>query len=204
MTSTENPSPVGRPREFDHEAVLSAVIELFWEKGYGATSVGDIVERTGLSKSSLYGAFGSKDELYRTALDRYLGDQSAHVQDVLVNGTSGLDDIEAFFGRVEEQIDVNQQRGCLAVNTATELHTGEPALVELGVAHREVMRRGFAAALCRAAERGEIDRARIADGANTLVATAIGLAVMIRGGAPPSELRAHARSATAFLRTTTG
>ena len=50
--------------------MLDAVVDLFWEQGDRATSVGDVVKRTGLSNSSLYGAFGSKDTLFHTALDR--------------------------------------------------------------------------------------------------------------------------------------
>ncbi|MGI9610581.1 MAG: TetR/AcrR family transcriptional regulator, partial [Acidimicrobiia bacterium] len=96
MTSAETSAPIGRPREFDHDSVLATVIDIFWEQGYSATSIGDVVERTGLSKSSLYGAFGSKEQLYRTALDRYLSDHRVMVTSSLRDGRRGVADIHAF------------------------------------------------------------------------------------------------------------
>ncbi len=200
MVTSDTTAPIGRPREFDRNAVLADVVDLFWEKGFSATSLTDILERTGLSRSSLYGAFGSKDELYRAALDRYLSDHHDMVAALLVDGRRGLDDIDAFLSRVEEQAVIGDGRGCLAVNTATELRSLEPALVDIGARHREILRAGFAAALERAAAVGEVDRCRVADLANTLVATALGLAVMVRGGASPTEISAQIESAKQSLR----
>ncbi len=200
MTTTEPASPLGRPREFDTDAVLDVVVDLFWEKGYGATSVGDIVDRTGLSKSSIYGAFGSKDALYEKALDRYLVGHRKALEERLINGSRGLDDVDQFFDGVEDQVRHSQTRGCLAVNTATELRTSEPVLVQLGARHRAAMREAFAAALTRAADLGEIESDRVDDLANNLVTTALGFGVMVGGGASPSEVRAHLASVRASLR----
>ncbi|MER6942046.1 helix-turn-helix domain-containing protein, partial [Nocardioides sp. NPDC000441] len=61
----------GRPRSFDEDAVLDAVMRAFWEHGYEGTSVATLEAATGLKAPSLYGAFGSKEVLYRAALDRY-------------------------------------------------------------------------------------------------------------------------------------
>lgn len=201
MTSTDTAAPVGRPRAFDADDVLALVVDLFWEKGYAATSIGDVVERTGLSKSSLYGAFGSKEELYRTALVRYLDDHRAMVDAVLTAGTGGLSDIDAFFDRIGEQVEVvGETRGCLVVNTSTELGTTEPALVELGAAHRGFLRVGFVAALERAVSEGEFDPRHVAITADLMVTCVLGLAVMIRGGAQLEEIRRHIRAAKESLR----
>ena len=200
MTTTEPASPLGRPREFDTDAVLDVVVDLFWEKGYGATSVGDIVERTGLSKSSIYGAFGSKDALYEKALDRYLVGHRQALEERLINGSRGLDDVDQFFDGVEDQVRQSETRGCLAVNTATELRTSEPVLVQLGARHRAAMREAFAAALTRAADLGEIEPHRVDDLANNLVTTALGFGVMVGGGASAEEVRAHLASVRASLR----
>ncbi|MBC7279602.1 MAG: TetR/AcrR family transcriptional regulator [Nocardioides sp.] len=61
----------GRPRSFDEDAVLDAVMRAFWEHGYEGTSVATLEAATGLKAPSLYGAFGSKELLYQTALERY-------------------------------------------------------------------------------------------------------------------------------------
>ena len=183
--------------------MLTTVVELFWEKGFSATSVDDIAARTGLSKSSLYGAFGSKYKLYHTALERYLADHHAMVASLLIDSSQGLDDVDAFFGRIWEQVDcVGEDRGCLAVNTATELGSSEPALIEFGTQHRGFLREGFTAALERAVNLGEFDGDRVADMANVLLTTVIGLAVMIRGGASAAEIHAHLESTKQSLRQT--
>ena len=63
---------MARPREFDYEKVLDGGLQLFWREGYEATSLDGLLEKTGLSKSSFYGAFGSKHEMLLVALDRYI------------------------------------------------------------------------------------------------------------------------------------
>ncbi|MCZ6578878.1 MAG: helix-turn-helix domain containing protein, partial [Gammaproteobacteria bacterium] len=62
---------MARPREFDEIKVKEALMRVFWEKGYEATSMQDLVEATGLLKGSLYGAFGDNRALYMVALAQY-------------------------------------------------------------------------------------------------------------------------------------
>jgi AcrR family transcriptional regulator len=61
----------GRPRAFDREAALAKATQLFWTKGYSATSISDLTEAMGIGSPSLYAAFGSKDALYAEALNHY-------------------------------------------------------------------------------------------------------------------------------------
>ena len=63
---------MARPREFEEDAVLDAAMECFWNRGYEATSMRDLVEKTGITGASLYNAFGDKRALYERALDRYV------------------------------------------------------------------------------------------------------------------------------------
>ena len=72
--------------------VLDVVVELFWTKGYEATSISDIVEATGLNKSSLYNTFGPKNDLFEAAVERYLDMRTAMMTEVVGDGTAGLDD----------------------------------------------------------------------------------------------------------------
>ena len=62
---------MARPREFDDSVVLDAAVERFWNRGYEATSVRDLIEATGLTGASLYNAFGDKRALFRAALAHY-------------------------------------------------------------------------------------------------------------------------------------
>lgn len=61
----------GRPRQYDPEAALDAVLEVFWRAGYAAASLDDICEATGMNKPSVYAAFGDKRTLYLRAINRY-------------------------------------------------------------------------------------------------------------------------------------
>jgi AcrR family transcriptional regulator len=64
----------GRPREFDEDEVLRAALRVFWEKGYESTSLSDLLAAMGLTKSSLYKAFGSKEALFWRVVERYQRD----------------------------------------------------------------------------------------------------------------------------------
>jgi TetR/AcrR family transcriptional regulator, copper-responsive repressor len=63
--------PRGRPRTFDRDAALEKAMLLFWERGFEGTSMDELTAAMGMSPSSLYSAFGGKEQLYREAVDRY-------------------------------------------------------------------------------------------------------------------------------------
>ena len=65
--------PAGRPREFDHETALRAAMLVFWKRGYEGASLADLTEAMGISKPTLYAAFGDKESLLREAVRTYLG-----------------------------------------------------------------------------------------------------------------------------------
>src|SRR4051812_17607670 len=68
------PRPRGRPRGFDRDAALDRALPVFWRQGYEGASIADLTQAMGITTPSLYGAFGSKERLYREALDRYRAD----------------------------------------------------------------------------------------------------------------------------------
>ena len=70
---------IGRPREFDRDAALEAAMLLFWRKGFAMTSMNDLCAAMGIRSPSLYAAFGSKEDLYLEAFDRYGDDWGSHV-----------------------------------------------------------------------------------------------------------------------------
>jgi TetR/AcrR family transcriptional repressor of nem operon len=178
----------GRPRQFDPDQVLDQLVDLFWEKGYAATSMSDIVEATGLNKSSLYNSFGSKEEMFELAIDHYLSMRSAALHGVR-DGTSGLEDVFAFIDAVhQEATGPNRSRGCMAVNSTTELGNRDEAMVAASARFRDELRTSVSAALKRAATAGEIDGEEVGHHAETLVSFMLSLAVIARGGAGKPEL----------------
>src|ERR1700761_9677931 len=85
---------VGRPREFDRDAALEAAMLLFWRKGFAATSMTDLCDAMDVRSPSLYAAFGSKEELYLEAVERYVDIQGHLVWDRLEDGATARAGVE--------------------------------------------------------------------------------------------------------------
>jgi AcrR family transcriptional regulator len=200
IAATEEAPSRGRPRKFDDDAVLEALVQLFWEKGYEATSMTDIVSATGLNKSSLYSSFGSKDELFEMALSRYIDFRAGMISNVVGDGTRGLDDVTMLFEYLWAEInDIGEHRGCLAINTGTEMGSRNQGVADLSDRYRSLMRDGLSKAFTRAAERGEIDVENVVTYTSLMVSFIIGTAVMVRSGAPNGELRGQLDAATKLV-----
>lgn len=118
---------MARPREFDENTVLDAAVLCFWKQGYEATSVRDLVERTGLAAASLYNAFGDKRALYRRALDHYVA-QSIADRIRRCEALPPRQAIEAFFEAIlERSLGDSDCKGCLLVNAALDVAPRDPA-----------------------------------------------------------------------------
>lgn len=180
----------GRPRQFDDDAVLDALVQLFWQQGYEATSMADIVAATGLNKSSLYNSFGSKDQLFEMALRRYVDFRAGMMSELIGDDSQGLNAVINFFEHLWTEVDeMGEHRGCLAINTGTEMGTRDSGVANIGARYRSIMRDGLSQAFTRAAEMGEIDAENVETYTSLIVSFIIGTAVMVRSGAPNEELR---------------
>jgi AcrR family transcriptional regulator len=73
----------GRPREFDTEEALASALRVFWEKGYEGASLSDLTDAMGITRPSLYAAFGNKEDLFKRALDLYESEKLAYVGSAL-------------------------------------------------------------------------------------------------------------------------
>jgi len=117
---------MARPREFDEEAVVDAAVQCFWAHGYEATSVRDLIEKTGITGASLYNAFGDKRALYQRALDHYVEDS---VLDRIrrCEALAPREAIGAFFAEiVRRSLDDHQHKGCMLVNAALDVLPSDP------------------------------------------------------------------------------
>ena len=118
---------MARPREFDEGTVLDAAVLCFWRQGYEATSVRDLVARTGIPAASLYNAFGDKRALYQKALDHYV---EASVADRIrrCEALPPRQAIEAFFEDiVKRSLNDRDRKGCMLVNAALDVAPHDPA-----------------------------------------------------------------------------
>jgi TetR/AcrR family transcriptional regulator, transcriptional repressor for nem operon len=113
---------VGRPKNFEPDAVVEQAMETFWTKGYAGTSPADLADATGVAKGSLYHAFGSKRELFGKALDRYGRTGSELTEEFLSRPGTAKERIRAYLEfLVDMDLSGPIRRGCLAANTALEL-----------------------------------------------------------------------------------
>ncbi|MFF0159958.1 TetR/AcrR family transcriptional regulator [Streptomyces sp. NPDC005263] len=114
----------GRPREFDKNQTLERALKLFWSRGYGATSVQDLVDALAVERGSLYGTFGDKRRFYLDAVRLYWEVYERHLTTVLDTAPllPALREILTHPARLDELIsDVGVPQGCLVGNTTAEL-----------------------------------------------------------------------------------
>ena len=117
---------MARPREFDEEVVLDTAILCFWSRGYEATSVRDLVEKTGVTSASLYNAFGDKRALYQRALDRYV-EESISGRIRRCEELPPREAIGAFFAEIlKRSLGDPQHKGCMLVNAALDVAPNDP------------------------------------------------------------------------------
>lgn len=187
---------MARPRSFDRRRVIEAATGQFLRHGLHGTTAEDLCQATGLGRSSLYNAFTSKDALFAECLGEYLDETRAVAAAVVTDpGSTTLDRIATLLRRIaaeeRERIVANAPRGCLAVNTVTELaddpdHQDGVERIRQDITLRldllsDILRTGQAA--------GEITKDVSAEGLAAFVNAAIaGLRISSQGGAAPERL----------------
>lgn len=187
--------PRGRPRKFDEDAVLNAAMLLFWEKGLSATSLDDLALAMGMTRPSIYNAFGNKDAIYRAALSRFCGQLDAGIREVLEASQKIKPGLIAFFDQaIEVYCGNNPAMGCLMICTAPSEALSHP---DVGKDLEGLIRRldaGFTQRLQRAQNDGELsDRIEPKLAGKMLQATLHTLALRARSGESKSSLRKLAR-----------
>ena len=175
----------GRPLEFDPEKATDAAVELFWRKGYEATSLAELVDAMAISRSSLYQAFGSKKELFERCLLRYADSLSSRMKEALEASPSGRQFIEDTFDAVASTAQRPAgARGCLIANSASEIGQSDPVLA---VPVADGLRR-FTQLFTEAVRRGQAEGDVAANADPRAVGTYLvgamnGLRTMIKAGA---------------------
>ncbi len=169
---------MGRPREFEPETVLKAAYEVFWTKGYEATSTRALSEATGLTAASIYNAFGDKRGLFIAAIEHYLDNTLRAV----------ASPAEAITGYIRETVDRAladpRHRGCLLVNTALEVTSDDAELQTLVINETKTISAFFRRIIAAGQKNGTFPAKQSADDlANNLMALILGLRVLARIGA---------------------
>jgi TetR/AcrR family transcriptional regulator, transcriptional repressor for nem operon len=175
-------SSMGRPREYDEEAVLAAAGEVFWARGYEATSTRALTECTGLTQASIYNAFGDKRGFYlrvlRYYLDRVLRERITRLESTLPPGRA----IAMFFREIiDRSLADPEHRGCLLMNTAIEVTNDDPEMQRIVADETITIEHFFRRCVAAAKKSGEISTSQPAeDIARMLLALLTGLRVLAR------------------------
>lgn len=138
---------MARPRTFDDDTVLDAAMATFWRNGYEATTTRMLEEATGVGIRGLFNAFGSKEQLFATVLERYFANVQAILSGVFAGpGRQAIDTVFAGFSHPEPP-DALAHAGCLMVNTVTELERTNADIRAQVAAYRSYWKTQFLTAL---------------------------------------------------------
>lgn len=192
---------MARPSEFDRDEVLLRAMEVFWCQGYEATGMPDLVEAMDIGRQSLYNAFESKRGLFLEALKVYQVERAKSLQKALSGAATPLGGIELLLTSIASSTGVARTRGCLSVNTATEIGVTDDEVAAILAGGAQQSKSDLAAAVRAAQAQGELLDGLDAQAAADFVLTVMrGLRVSAKAGASVAETRNAVRMAMAALR----
>lgn len=192
---------VPRPREFDEDRVVAAIRQEFWDKGYAATSVDDLMRVSGLGKGSLYGAFGNKHDVFLRVLREYNDANDRMLRERLASVPRGIDLVrESVRGPSCDPTGESARRGCLLANSTAELAASMPDVAAEARRGYDATARVLVEAIERAQLEGDVDPdADAGQVASAVLAAQLGIVALGRTGMGIDTLAAVAESALARL-----
>jgi TetR/AcrR family transcriptional repressor of nem operon len=183
---------MARPIQFEREDVLEKAMQAFWDHGYNATSMADLVKSTDLRPGSIYAAFDSKEGLFLAVLDHYGARSLIRIEHELAKADSPLEGIRSFFLKLgRDSAGEQAKRSCLLVNTVLELSRHNETVQIRVNRHLEAIEALFRHALEVAQGSGELSPDKDPNALAALLMTSIwGLRVL--GGTTPVPARTKA------------
>ena len=181
--------PKGRPREFCVDEALAAALRVFWSKGYEGASLSDLTDAMGITRPSLYAAFGNKEALFRKALDLYEAEKLDYIGKSLAEPTARKVAEHLLRGSLANQCSSCEPRGCLGV--ISSVACGQDAeCIRLEVLERgKVAKRALIQRMERARDEGDLPADTDVEGlTGLLLAINQGMAVQAGAGATRVEL----------------
>lgn len=191
---------MARPQMFDRSAVLHQAMAVFWRKGYEATTMVDLLAATGLSKSSLYAAFGNKKQLFLAAFDAYRAIRAVQMQRLLAQG-SAREAIADFFRLIIADAGaLDYIDGCMSINEAVEMAPHDADIRQRVQLDFERIEQALLVAIQRGQAEGSVNQHKSAEELSQLLLLAFpGLQVMVRAGCSAPKLNATLTMLLAYL-----
>jgi TetR/AcrR family transcriptional repressor of nem operon len=148
-----------KTKQFDETEVLVKAMEVFSVKGYNGTSMDDLVQATGLSRSSIYDTFGDKHGLFLKSLNQYCCSQQGELEKQCAKTDSPKKKIRAIFDYTLKGIlSDKDQKGCLMVNMSMELNAVDKEVAAVSLKNMEDMEQTFSSLVKEGQAKGEISK----------------------------------------------
>ncbi|UEG52494.1 TetR/AcrR family transcriptional regulator [Mucilaginibacter daejeonensis] len=149
---------MARTKEFDENEVLKKAICLFWNKGYNGTSMQELVDGLGISRSSLYDTFGDKHQLYLKALEAYRDGYGDRLCTLITEAPSAKSAVKDIFELVvNDLLDDQQRKGCFLVNAGIELAAHDQQVNQLICQNEQELEHTFLKIITQGQKNGELD-----------------------------------------------
>ena len=146
---------MARTKEFDRDHALEKAMHVFWERGYEATSMSDLLSAMGIGRQSMYDTFGDKRRLFIEALERYI-DQRQSEYRCMIAAPSVRDAIRGMFESLLAETPKDKRRGCFGILTTLELAPHDPRIAKLMASRQRALEEMLTEALVRAQKSKEI------------------------------------------------
>ena len=188
----------GRPREFDLDEALAAALRVFWTKGYEAASLADLTEAMGITKPSLYAAFGNKEALFTKALDLYEREKLAYIGEARQAPTARAVAERLLRGSLEMQTSDCEPRGCMRVISSVSCPEADSIRADL-MARRQSSQRALCERMERAKAEGDLPPDTDTDGLCAFLGAILqGMSVQASSGASKAQLQALVETSLAM------
>lgn len=178
----------GRPREFCPDTALAAALQVFWTKGYEGASLTDLTDAMGITRPSLYAAFGNKEALFRQALDLYQRDKTAYIGEAMQEQTARAVADYMLHGAVDTATG-GECRGCMGVIATVACQSVEPSIRDDVNQRAESAKAMIVERMQRAIDAGEfVVETQAEPITRYLLAILQGISVQAQSGATRAEL----------------
>lgn len=196
-SETKGKAVRGRPRRFDQETALIRAMELFWQRGFEATSMSELTEAMGMSPSSIYSTWGDKEGLFQAALAHYTSGPGSFSAQALSTPGQAREAVALMLDRAAAELtQEGRPLGCLVALSGNQCSPAARAVSDSLAAFRRQSQEALEARLRSGQERGElaaeVDPLELAVFYTTVLG---GMSIQARNGATTEALRAVARRA---------
>lgn len=187
---SETATPVkGRPREFCVDKALAEALHVFWAKGYDGASMADLTEAMGITKPSLYAAFGNKESLFHKALDLYESEKLEYTRAALQQPTARRVAEYYLRGGVDVHAAEGKPQGCMGLISSLACSPEAESIKADVIRRRSSSQRALVERFEQAKREGDLPAHIDAEGLTSLLYAILqGITVQAGAGATRAEL----------------